>query len=158
TGGLDQRPRLGHAVAMLGVHGTRSRGFERRGARPKSNVGNHDMSRHASPQRLESAGLGTTSQTVFGSRCLGCMQVASLRPAERANSSPAINHLLDRQQHAKSRDASERRLERAFEVHEAPGGAYADEAPRLEAAAQWVSREREPLHAGDAQRGNEAMK
>src|SRR5262249_37130145 len=109
-------------------------------------------------QRLESARLGTTSQTVFGSRCLGCMQVASLRPAERANSSPAINHLLDRQQHAKSRDASERRLERAFEVHEAPGGAYADEAPRWEAAAQWVSREREPLHAGDAQRGNEAMK
>src|SRR5262245_31469546 len=46
TGGLDQRPRLGHEVAMLGVHAIRSRGFERRhGVRARSLVSTHGWSR-----------------------------------------------------------------------------------------------------------------
>src|SRR5215813_772968 len=40
TAGLDQRPRLGHEVAMLGVHAIRSRGFGRsHGARPSTWAG-----------------------------------------------------------------------------------------------------------------------
>ena len=70
----------------------------------------------------------------------------------------AVPRFLDRQQHAKSREATERRLERAFDAYEAARNTFADQAPGLEAAAQRVGREREPLHACDAQRGNEAMK
>src|SRR5262249_23615252 len=54
--------------------------------------------------------------------------------------------------------ATERRLKRAFDAEQAARGACADQAPRLKAAAQRIGREREPLHARDAQHGNEAMK
>src|SRR5262245_17934829 len=75
----------------------------------------------------------------------------------RANSPPAVRRLLDREQQSKRREATERRLERAFEAQQAPGNAFADEAPGLEAATQRIGREREPLHARDAQRGTKAM-
>src|SRR4029450_12064393 len=64
---------------------------------------------------------------------------------------------LDRQEHSKPREAAERRLERALDAQEATGEPVADEAPRLEAAAERVGRKREPLHGRDAQRGKKAM-
>src|SRR5262249_29461032 len=103
--------------------------------------------------------------------CLGWAAHARLRPGTanskfleyrphmgRANSPPAIGRLLDREQHSKRHKPTERRFERAFDAQQTAGNAFADEAPRLEAAAQRIGREREPLHARDAQRGAEAMK
>src|SRR6516164_889829 len=75
-----------------------------------------------------------------------------------ANSPLGIGRLLDRQQHSKRYKPTERRFEPAFDAYEAAGNAFADEAPGLEAATQRIGREREPLHARDAQRGTEAMK
>src|SRR5262249_60414020 len=70
---------------------------------------------------------------------------------------PAFHRFLDYQQHAKAGEAAEEGLERAFDPQQAARGAYADEAPRLEAAAQRIGAERKPLHGGDAQRRKEAM-
>src|SRR5215470_9930829 len=44
-----------------------------------------------------------------------------------------VRRLLDRQEHSKRREATERRLERALDAYEAPCNAFADEAPGLEA-------------------------
>src|SRR5262249_58764534 len=85
------------------------------------------------------------------------ISVADEYLGDRANSPLALRRLFGRQQHAKPREATERRLERAFEAQQAPGNAFADQAPGLKAAAQRIGGEREPLHARDTQRGNEAM-
>src|SRR5262249_20683806 len=53
TGGRDQRQRLGHEVAMLGVHGTRSRGSSGVTTLVSSMVGGHNtVSAIGSPEHL----------------------------------------------------------------------------------------------------------
>src|SRR6516162_9226879 len=100
--------------------------------------------------------FGTRQSLLTSERALGS---SSYRPhMGRANSPLAIGRLLDRQQHSKRYKPTERRFEPAFDAYEAAGNAFADEAPGLEAATQRIGREREPLHARDAQRGTEAMK
>src|SRR5215470_6033797 len=129
--------------------------------------GTSDTSPAVAPsQRLGGSrrGLNTTGKTGiwFPAVLIAYRHVVPLAgeidsPTER-KLALAVRRLLDRQQHAKRREATERRLERAFDAYKAPGGAFADEAPRLKAAAQRIGREREPLHVRDAQRGTEAMK
>src|SRR6516162_6000136 len=139
---------------MLGLHGIRSRGL--------SIVGSHDMSRHAPPRRSRPVKYNRRKGIWFRmlwprtSKAIALAGEIDL-PADE-NSPPAGRRLLDRQQHSKRREATEHGLERAFDAYEAPRNAFADQAPGLEAAAQRIGREREPLHGGDSQRGTEAMK
>ena len=83
-----------------------------------------------------------------GGRTLGSRGRTGLAAAAR---------LLDGQKQAKSRDSTEHGLERAFNPQQAERPAFADEAPRLEAAAQRIGGKREPLHGRDAQRRKEAV-
>jgi hypothetical protein len=52
----------------------------------------------------------------------------------------SVCRLVDNQQHSKPRKATERRLKRALDAQQAPGDAFADNAPRLKAATERVGR------------------
>src|SRR5262245_48488632 len=150
---------------MLGVHGIRSvPRIRSRVIRAASRYGRQGGCRAFTTGRRLPQGLSTTGETGiwFPAVLTVYRHIVSLAgeidsPTER-KLALAVRRLLDRQQHAKRREATERRLKRAFDAYEAAGSAFADQAPRLEAAAQRIGREREPLHARDAQRGTQAMK
>src|SRR5499427_2005306 len=106
---------------------TRSRCSESMGLAPEgssgvmtlasSNIGSHDMSRHAPPQRGRPVKYNRRNGHLvpgFGRVPAKPLLPGGIDLLADLNSALAGLPLLDRQQHAKSREATERRLKRAF--------------------------------------------